>query len=211
MTRPKPLAKRLYIRGMELLVDWMRAQDERKRELAARAIMKWVGRRSDDRRLNTAIVFSAACSDYPIVLRLIEWILSRPKCSAEMVLFYLGRLQIHQLASLGWTEQSLRADPQYFAFVDGLVSGLRDGRYTWRGPFRSDNRTLVTQPVASWSGVSSLQYCDLYGELDTERPPARILDAFETLGSYSGERVGKIARKVLVEKGYDPKTQPPPA
>lgn len=117
-----------------------------------------------------------------------------------MVLFYLGRLDVHRLAAHGWTEQSFRAQAALFAFLDQLVSGLRSGRYVWRGDFRSDGRDAILNPVQAWRDVPSLQYCDLYEQLDTEQPPNRILDAFELLGAISGARVARDARKVLAQR-----------
>ena len=121
-----------------------------------------------------------------------------------MVLFYLGGMGVHRLAEDGWTEQGIRAETEWFAFVDGLVNGLRSGRYRWRGPFRSDGRDQTPILVEEWRDVPSLRYCDLYEHLDTERPPNKILDRYELLGAYSGERVSREARKMLAKKGYEP-------
>lgn len=122
-----------------------------------------------------------------------------------MVLYYLAVMGVHEFGEQGWTEEGLRADPEWFATIDNWVSGLRSGRYRWRGPFRSDSREVVVLPVLAWRDVPSLRYCDLYKDLESEQPPDRILDAFEVLGSYSGERVAKGARKILRKKGYDQK------
>lgn len=199
-TRPRGL-KAVYIRLKERFWEWEDQRADHKRDAAARAIMAWIARRPDELRLNAAIQLCFGCSgDYPVSRRLAEWVLDRPECSAEMVLFYLGGMGFHRLAEDGWTEESLRADPEWFAIVDGLVSGLRSGRYRWRGNFRSDGRDQSPILVEEWRDVPSLRYCDLYAQLETERPPNSILDAYELLGSYSGERVGREARKVLARR-----------
>lgn len=189
-----------YIRAKEAVIFWLRARSERQRDAAARAIRKWIDRKPDELRLNTAIKFCAATGDYVVARDLAEWVLARPDCSAEMVLFYLGRLGAHRLSADGWSDESLRAEPALFAFLDQLISGLRSGRYVWRGAFRADGRDIVPVPVEAWRDVPSLQYCDLYEDLDIEQPPNRILDAYELLGAYSGTRVGRDARKILARK-----------
>jgi hypothetical protein len=191
----------LYIRAYELVVAWGRVRAERRRDSAVRSIRAWVEQRPDELRLNAAIRFCSACSDYPQALQLAEWVLARRDCSAEMVLYYLAVLGVHEFSAQGWTEERLRADPDWFAMVDDWVNGLRSGRYQWRGPFRSDGRELVHMPIEAWRDVPSLQYCDLYRDLESERPTNRILDAFELLGAYSGERVAKTARELLAQKG----------
>ncbi len=188
----------LYIRAREAVVFWLRVQEDRKRDRAARRIKSWVERNPSELRLNTAIKFCAATSgDYPVARELAEWVLARPDCSAEMVLFYLGNLGAHRFAADGWTEDSLREGAVWFAFVDQLVGGLRSGRYVWRGASRADSRAIIPAPVEAWRDVPSLHYCDLYEEIETELPPNSILDAYERLGAYSGQRVGRHARALL--------------
>lgn len=190
----------LHLRVKRVMIGWSHALADRKRAAAVRRIKRWIDRKPDELRLNTAIKFCAATSSYPVARELAEWVLARPDCSAEMALFYLGRLRVHRFAADGWTEESLREDAAYFAFLDQLISGLRSGRYTWRGAFRADSRDIIPAPVEAWRDVPSLQYCDLYEEIGVEEPPNRILDAYELLGASSGKRVARHARALLAEK-----------
>lgn len=198
--RPGPIGA-FYIRAKEAVAFWLQAQEDRRRDRAARRIKSWIDRSPGELRLNTAIKFCAATSgDYPVAKELAEWVLARRDCSAEMVLFYLGNLGAHRFAADGWTEENLREDAVWFAFVDQLISGLRSGRYAWRGAFRTDSRETIPAPVEAWRDVPSLQYCDLYEEIETEQPPNSILDAYERLGAYSGQRAGRYARALVARK-----------
>lgn len=188
-------------RVQRAMIRWSQARAERKRAAAVRSIKSWIERKPDELRLNTAIKFCAATSSYPAARELAEWVLARPDCSAEMTLFYLGRNRVHRFAADGWTDQSLREEAAWFAFLDQLISGLRSGRYVWRGAFRADGRDIIPSPVEAWRDVPSLQYCDLYEEIDTEHPPNSILDAYELLGASSGQRVAQTARALLSKKG----------
>jgi hypothetical protein len=170
---------------------------KRRREAAA-FIIAWLAENPTTRRLNTV----AACCNWQIeeVDAIIRWVVDQPACSAETALFLLERCGINYC-----DEEGLRSVEEIFSLCDEIVDKLRRQGFHWAAPPRRDGRDITgIISVPQWADVIDLNYCDLYSQLEEEELPESIKDLFEVLGVSFGERVAKVARKMLIDKGYDP-------
>lgn len=173
--------------------------DQRKR--AVEFVIAWMAASPTVGRL--AAVASCCNWQIPEVDELTSWIVRQPNCSAEVVLNLLDK-------SGFWNPDgdTLRDDdPAFFALCSTMLSGLRVGAYQWAGTPRQAPRPFpfpITVP--EWRGIPEVDLIPAYGKIAelAEALPEEIKDALEVLGVGFGERVAAAARKLLIDKGYDP-------
>jgi hypothetical protein len=170
---------------------------QRRREAAA-FVIAWLAEEPTTRRLNAV----ASCCNWQIdaVEPIIRWIINHPSCTAETALFLLERCGINYC-----DEEGLRFVDETFQLCDEIVDKLRKDTFPWAGSPRRDDRDIADIiAVAQWADVIDLNYTDLYESLDEEEIPETIKDVLEVLGAGFGERVARVARQMLINKGYDP-------
>jgi len=171
------------------------------RKQAAEFVIAWMAASPTVGRL--AAVGSCCNWQIPEVDELISWIVRQPNCSAEVVLNLLDR-------SGFWNPDgdTLREDdPAFFALCDTMLRGLRASTYRWaRTPRHASQPFPFPITVPEWQGIPDVDLMPAYGKIDeiAEALPEEIKDSLEILGVGFGERVAGIARKLLIDKGYDP-------
>lgn len=103
-------------------------------------------------------------------------------------------------------EKDLREDEAFHLFAE-MMEGLRAQRYSWAAEPRAPVKPFPFEVrIPEWRDIKEIDLIPLYENIGSLRTtlPEEIKDAFEILGAHFGERTARVARQLLIDKGYDP-------
>lgn len=183
------------------LVSQARMSDDLRttRQSAVEFVIGWLAQ--SPTLSNLAAVASSCNWQIEEVDDLVAWIIRHPNCPAEAVLKLLD-------ASGFWNleETRLREDDA-FALFDEMMEGLRARRYSWAAAPRTATEPFPFEvKIPEWRGLGEIDLIPLSDDIKGlgGTLPDEIKDALELLGAHFGERTANVARRLLIDKGYDP-------